>query len=106
MDVNRLRQAGAAFERPRLAPELSELRRRFDPAYDHACAVEAGEVSAYGSGHVATSVRLSNGRTASTEPFCGDCGALRRPTGPCGACGSQQAPNLSRMNPRARGMIE
>jgi hypothetical protein len=103
LDVNRLREAGAAFERPRLEPELSELRRRFTPDYDRACAVQAGEISPYGplSGR-----RSGNGRDLATEPFCGDCHAVRAVTGPCRACGSAAPPRLDRMNPRARGMIE
>jgi hypothetical protein len=47
-----------------------------------------------------------NGRRLETEPFCGDCHAVRPATSSsCPACGSTQPPNLSRMDPRAAHQI-
>jgi hypothetical protein len=109
LDVNRLRAAGAGYNvRPRvtLEPNLSELRRLFNDAYDHACAVQEGTESPYG--HLPSgrpSHGLLSGHSAATAPFCGECGAIRSATGDCRACGSTLPPDLRRMNPRARSII-
>jgi hypothetical protein len=110
MNVNALRAIGAGItSRPRVAPDpaLQDFRARFCPEYAAALDAHEGNASPYGAiGAASRTVRLSVGHGAESAPFCGDCGAIRRPSGPCTACGSSQPANLSRMNPRARGMIE
>jgi hypothetical protein len=110
MNLQALRAIGAGItSRPRVAPDpaLQDFRARFCPEYARALDALEGVSSPYGAiGAASRTVRLSVGHGAESAPFCGDCGAIRRPSGPCAACGSNQPANLSRMNPRARGMIE
>jgi hypothetical protein len=107
VNLQALRDTGAGFVRPSLAPGLANLRARFVPEYAALLDAQEGHASPYGRvGGASRHIRLSTGHGAESAPFCGDCHAVRRATGPCAACGSTQPPNLSRMNPRARGMIE
>lgn len=107
MNVNRLQAVKSTMPGPApVAPGIDLLRRTFDQDYDRRRAVQLGEISAYGNRHAVAATRRVSGRSAASEPFCGDCGALRSPlaTQPCSACGSTQPPNLSRLNPRHRHM--
>ena len=109
-DIARLRAIGAGItSRPRVAPDpgLQDLRARFCPEYAALLDVQEGNASPYGAiGAASRTIRLPSAYSAATAPFCGDCGAIRQPAGACAACGSTHPANLSRMNPRARGMIE
>jgi hypothetical protein len=102
MNVRRLQATGAALTAPGdlTDPALVNLRATLSPGY--AAALErqiAHERRKPRS-------RDRNGRRLETEPFCGDCHAIRPATSAsCPACGSTQPPNLSRMNPRAAHQI-
>lgn len=100
MNVDRLRAVGNP-PAPPLAPEVIALRYALDRDYRRN--VDAlDRYRARGDGRT-----LGSGRRLESEPFCGDCHAIRSPIAhePCRACGSTQPPNLSRMNPRAARMI-
>jgi hypothetical protein len=82
--------------------DIETLRRTLDPAYARERARE--ERYAARSGRVQGA--RGNPTAIETEPFCGDCFAVRTATSAtCPACGSAQPPNLSRMNPRAARII-
>ena len=97
MNVNRLRAIGNPPAPPR-APEVIALRYALDQRYRRA--VDAQE--RYERRRADRT--LGSGRRLESEPFCGDCHAIRSPLAsePCRGCGSTQPPNLSRMNPYAR----
>jgi hypothetical protein len=105
VNLARLQSAGAAVRAAAPAPldlDCETLRRTLDPAYARERARE--ERYAARSGRVQGA--RGNPTAIETEPFCGDCFAVRSPTSAtCPACGSAQPPNLSRMNPRAARMI-
>jgi hypothetical protein len=107
VNLARLTAAGAAIRAAAPAPvaldlDCETLRRTLDPAYARERARE--ERYAARSGRVKGA--RGNSTSIGTEPFCGDCFAVRSPTSAtCPACGSAQPPNLSRMNPRAARII-
>jgi hypothetical protein len=113
LNLSALRAAGAAITAAPapavLEPEdwARSLRARFDPSYRLDLEIEYGVRSRFGFTGSTRRAGPASGQSASTAPFCGDCGALRSASvsDPCRACGSSQPPNLSRMNPRARHMI-
>jgi hypothetical protein len=97
MNVNRLRQVGNP-PAPPIAPEVFALRYALDRRYKRAVDARDRYESRRGDR------TLGSGRRLESEPYCGDCHAIRSPLAsePGRACGSTQPPNLSRMNPYAR----
>ena len=104
MNVNRLRQLASPGPVAPLDPFAVDLRRAFEPEFGQPAEIGAG--SYFRRGHAPRPVDRGSRRLES-EPFCGDCHAIRSPLAsePCRNCGSTQPPNLSRMNPRARHQI-